>query len=445
MGMVSLSLESKTVPEYRYFTVTNDGTSDEEDYFDLGGSQNVKASANFSNVSHYYVKGTDEYCRIVNPRFGIVATSSETGANKWLESSITLNAQSNKYVSYTANCRNYIYRGWLYSYRGKGQAFTPPTNGSYRIECWGAGNYFYALASSGTYSHISGGGYTKGEISLTISRTLYIFCGRASINSETSVFNGGGGSGTSSRKGIDAGYTNTSVVGPSGCGATDVRLDISNDATEWNNFQSLLSRIMVAGGAAYATTDAYYSVQGAAGGLTGYDSYAYNYRDKGVWGGKGASQTEGGDITSGTGYGGVNGTVGFFGCGGWGGTSRNSSAAGGGGGGYYGGGGGPGANTGSFSGGGGSSYVSGHAGCNSVSSLANGATSSDRKHRGVGTIHYSGLSFSNIRMIDGGGYLWPANSNSKGSQVQQPCPTSSDTQYGHNGNGYCRITELFME
>jgi hypothetical protein len=104
-----------------------------------------------------------------------------------------------------------------------------------------------------------------------------------------------------------------------------------------------------------------------------------------------------------------------------GGNSNSEDHGGGGGGGYYGGGGG-GHNSGIVgSGAGGSSFISGHIGCNAISSSS---TSSNIIHTGQPN-HYSGYTFTNTVM--------------KAGNEVMPSPTGG-TETGHSGNGYCKIT-----
>lgn len=159
-------------------------------------------------------------------------------------------------------------------------------------------------------------------------------------------YNGGGNS--------TKAYHGNSGVG--GAGATDVRL--VNGL--WNNFDSLKSRIMVAGGASHGGA--------SAGGLTGYRSVVpTELQFIPGWPG---TQTNGGKVPTRHPCGLTDGTAGGFGYGGNGGKSNNSSGNGGGSGGgsgYYGGSGAGGVCNGSYAGGGGSSFISGHNGCDAIS------------------------------------------------------------------------------
>ena len=120
------------------------------------------------------------------------------------------------------------------------------------MECWGA----EGGPIINTYTHYKGGcgGYVKGTISLPSNLNLYVYVGGAGTkNGETRTFNGGGRCAAT-----DDGCA-------SGGGATDIRLRSGN----WNDFNSLLSRIIVAGGGAGAERT---NPAGAAGGLTSYTS-----------------------------------------------------------------------------------------------------------------------------------------------------------------------------
>uniref|UniRef100_UPI00203D7231 glycine rich domain-containing protein n=1 Tax=Odoribacter lunatus TaxID=2941335 RepID=UPI00203D7231 len=218
--------------------------------------------------------------------------------------------------------------------------------------------------------------------------------------------------------------------GRNGGGATDIRLIKG----EWNNFNSLKSRIIVAGGGGGSDYyNSYGSNGGAAGGLNGYSGnyhrkiYNYSY-----------TVAEGGSQTSG-GKGGIGISKGKSGSFGMGGCRTEHSAGGsygsGGGSGYYGGGYGHFNNGIVGSGAGGSSFISGHSGCDAISASS---TSSNIIHTGQ-SIHYSGVSFTNTVMIDGAGYKW---TTAKGSYIGMPNFSGTGTMTGNTGNGQVRITPL---
>ena len=301
--------------------------------------------------------------------------------------------------------------------------YTVPTTGIYKLEAWGA-------QGGGTSSIPGGSGaYTAGNIILTKGEKLYIYVGE-NYNGyrETLSFNGGG-SGTYS--------TAESSVNFNGGGGTDIRL-VSGD---WNNNEGLNSRIMVAGGGGGYANWSSGSKGGNAGGLIGYSGN----RVGSITNSTGGTQVSGGngaDNTTSTPY------VGVFGSGGY---SPLYSAQwiyrAGGGGGYYGGGAGDSISGSVGSAAGGSSYISGHTGCVAIKSSSDrtartgtsGASCTTGTSDNLCSVHYSGKSFFNTVMIDGGGYAW---TNTKGSLQQIPNPNGGSyaSGVGKTGNGAVRIS-----
>ncbi len=320
------------------------------------------------------------------------------------------------YANYTEpTCAFNNNTSFNFDYTGGNQEFTPPCNGTYEIELWGAGGY---LAGNGAY--------TKGTLNLNAGeRTFYLYIGGKG-GTLTGGYNGGGNSGTyvSSSNLCGVPLNTYNGIG-SGGGATDIRLVNGS----WNNFNSLKSRIIVAGGGGGSQYGSNYII-GNAGGLIGYDAYE-DYASYAYYKSNGGTQTSGGaspvpyNITP---------TPGTFGAGGNGTASSGAGYGGGGGGGYYGGSGGNGAACGAWNGAGGSSYISGHTGCNSISSSS---TSTNISHTGS-VNHYSGIVFSNTKMIDGYGREWTTTSS--GDTVGMPSTDWSTTINGNPGNGHIRIT-----
>ena len=269
-----------------------------------------------------------------------------------------------------------------FDYLGSEQQFIVPQTGTYQLETWGA--------SGGNYDGTGGsGGYAKGDISLLKSRNLYIYVGEYPSYVTGSCYE-------SNPNNSFNGNKEGSCSG--GGGATDIRL-VSNNV--WDNFNSLKSRIIVAGGGGGAS---YGGTGGSAGGLIGYDGIGfdenYSYRE-----GKGGNQ--------------ISSTFGFAG--------RNTTSGGGG---YYGGEAGSAANA-----GGGSSFISGHDGCDAIKEES---TESNIIHTGQSK-HYSGLYFTNTLMIDGTGYKW---TEKKEEYVGMPTHDELEKMVGNIGNGYAKITVI---
>ncbi len=308
----------------------------------------------------------------------------------------------------------YLKQPFFFAYIGSSQRFSVPVSGNYKIELWGASGG----GSKNLYS------YTSGIIYLNSRFTLYIYVGGKGADTNGSGIGGYNGGGNTNHY---SGY-----CGPSGGGATDVRLV----GGEWDNFDSLKSRIMVAAGGGGGNdndeTYDYYGNSGNAGGLYGYDgtlkTYEY-YADVG----KGGTQTSGGAQASQ--YPGSTSvsTAGGFGIGGIGGSNRRDTQNGGGcggGGGYYGGSGGSGIVMGIMPSGGGSSFISGHDGCDAI---LEASTASSIKHSGQSE-HYSHLVFKDTVMIDAAGYQWTSE---RGEMVGAKIP-----EIETNGNGLAKITYL---
>ena len=276
----------------------------------------------------------------------------------------------------------------------------PP--GKFKFEAWGAAGNENKCSYSPDYI-IGRGGYTKGVINFKKAQVIYVYVGEK--GNYRTVFN------SHYESGNDGG------------GATDFRL--VNAGKEWYNFESLKSRIMVAGGGGGA--DCYKG--GDAGGLTGSNGIGSDW-----WGNvaTGGNQTSGGQpgISINSDYHNITRVPfpGRFGISGSGKCIENGNpnitcnSAGSGGGGYYGGGG----NSGDGGGGGGSSYISGHEGC--ISILPN-ATDEIELQPSNDSFHYSNLYFTDTVLL-GGNESIPLFNYTEGSMI------------GNEGEGFARITYL---
>lgn len=237
------------------------------------------------------------------------------------------------------------------------------------------------------------GGYVKGEISFLSQIKLYLHVGSKYYSDARYPSYGGGSPGQYS-----------------GGGSSDIRLN----SGEFNDFEGLKSRIIVAAGGGSGDSDGRKSDSGGcAGGLIGYDSQ-YGY-------GLGANQTSGGK---------GKGLHGRFGFGAGNGTrviSNGLDGNAGGGGGYFGGG-----NSdyiSAYGGGGGSSFISGYKGCIAV--LKNSSENKiEFSQADDPSIHYSGIQFYNTIMIDG--------------MHEMPNPNGG-TEIGHYADGFIRITRIIFK
>ncbi|MBR4985864.1 MAG: hypothetical protein IKY83_09005 [Proteobacteria bacterium] len=284
-----------------------------------------------------------------------------------------------------------------FSYTGKPESVVL-VPGVYQFEAWGA-------SGGGTYDEgtfhdtpTGFGGYAAGKLTLDKPTTIYIYVGGQGANAilnQDHVAGGWNGGGTGSWD-----TTDNEAAGGGG-GATDFRL-VGGD---WKSFDSLKSRIMVAGGAGGQCSNFYWHTNGNVhagygGGLSGY-SYASLYVP--------GTQTSG--HAFGYGKDGVSKCEGTLGIGGGGGgyyggstqTTGHSSAA--------------------CSGAGGSGFISGHTGCNAIKESS---TESAIEHTGSPN-HYSGLVFTDTVMKSG----------------NESMPThNGGTETGHKGNGVAKIARI---
>lgn len=307
------------------------------------------------------------------------------------------------------------------------QVYVVPRYGKYKIELWGSASgrviYGSRIVESGdknTYIDENGkGAYVKGEIELKYGDILYVYVGSKGKDGEEvidysrfSAFgfpsNGGAGGYNGGGDAYDDVHNN---AGSGGGGATDIRLIGGN----WDNFESLKSRIMVAGAGGgmsryHKEGYALYVGSGAggdAGTLRGENAKTFNDL-AGIYG-AGSTQTKG--YALGKGQQGV-----------WCPPSLNGLA--GGAGGYLG----------TYTGecrdqdffpptgaGGASSYVSGCKGCNSIDK---NSTENNLKFTG-NSKHYSKKVFENIVM--------------KSGSEKMPNPKGG-TMKGNNNDGYAKIT-----
>lgn len=321
----------------------------------------------------------------------------------------------------------------LFSYTGNYQTYKTPAKATYKIELWGAGG-------SPCTSDDATGGYVKGEIVIDKDIDLYLYLGGRGKMIESvgtmeasAGYNGGG-------QANNSGYEKGKRCG--GAGATDVRL--VNGV--WNDFDSLKSRIMIAGGSGSFSEE---GKGGDAGGLVGYQSEdVYTNGTLVTLTSYGGTQTRGGESTYSSAFSGQ-GDNGGFGYGG-----NGFSYASGGGGGYYGGAGGT-RNLTDSAGGGGSSFISGHNGCVAIKEESTSTniihkTDSSGKICTDGTTditcsyHYTGYIFNNTSMIDGNGYSW---STKVGTTIEKmPSPTDELLLItGNNADGYAKITLLELK
>ena len=318
---------------------------------------------------------------------------------------------------------NYEIKGiqdtYTFEYTESSQTFAIPYTGTYKVELWGAAGG-YAMAEGVSPSGISGrGAYTAGNISLQKDEILYVYVGGKGFDGTEGIHGPGGynGGGNGAWDGVD----NESAG--SGGGATDIRL-VSG---EWNNFNSLKSRIMVAAGGGGISWQCQ-NIPGGGGGITtditGRKLYVNaDYSNSLICTTPNTTQTTGYAF----GYG-QNGE----------GTGNSNDGSPGAGGGYYGG---------KVSlketvldvAAGGSSFISGHNGCDAITASS---TETNIIHTNQPN-HYSGKKFTNTKMIDGEGFSWTTSKIN--NYIGVPTHDGTSTTTGHLGNGYAKITLIEID
>lgn len=384
-------------------------------------SRSVTAAANFEGTSNRPCPIGGKYYAILKPSTSTTFYSKDDIANGWgnrfTDNRITASVSANALSPYTAHSDSaFIFLAAAYSCAGTGEEFKTPAAGKYQIQCWGA-------QGGGGGGYTGGkGGYTSGQIALTSTRDLYVYVGQKGesfdsknvtlstwVNffencgaSDVIVFNNGG----------YAVEIRNRWNYPGG-GSTDLRLSSGN----WNDFNSLKSRIMVASSGGGA--ELYWAPQ--------------NGIDAGTITGKNGTQTQrGGGPDGSVALAGTQTAKGNDGTGRWMETNSNRGfgvvqyvqvSMGGSGNGYYCGGLGNHGDSTTGTGATGSSFISGYSGCNAIKEES---TETNIIHTGLPN-HYSGLIFSNGVM--------------KAGDESMPKP-SSGTETGHTGNGYAIIRQL---
>ena len=377
------------------------------------------ASMNFTSSTHkpYKVTSDSKLYFISKPSVSTVAISTTAGTQlyAWSASgSNTTITTANQYKEFTVATPDYSNafnkKVWEFSWGGTGQGrqWVAPATGTYTMECWGASGG--GSRKNGTFqaNEASLGGYVYGKLDLTKDATFYIYVGQKGTDAVVGKNSAGGwnGGGMGTWDNVD----DESAGG--GGGATDIRLSpaSSSNYSKWYTFDSMKSRIMVAGGGGGRNYTFESAGFGHGGGLEGGNGYgADSYRPSG--GTQTSDSSLFGKGSDGAGRGGSDGQAG-------------------GGGGYYGGKGGNDSDGGSKSGsgGGGCSYVSGLTGCIAIEE----SSTSSSIQRKSNSEHYSGYVFTDPKTISG-------NTN---ETANQPVPgdTTGLLQKGQSGNGFARIT-----
>lgn len=207
MGLAVLNLKSKEVPKKRTFTTNNftyyhtelEGRVTTEpaasEYTDATAKQSVEASSEFKGNIPFMAQTTDKrYVQIVKPNvpatFKAVDETNKPRTAWGSLKSYSFNVDKNQVVATDITSdADFYYLARLFSFKSSTESFTVPVNGTYNLECWGAG--------------VSQGGKSQGYYQAQKGTTLYICVGGK--GSEGSIYdigiggyNGGGNGGKAS-------------------------------------------------------------------------------------------------------------------------------------------------------------------------------------------------------------------------------------------------------
>ena len=229
MGLAVLNLKSKEVPVKRTFKTNNFTyyhTELEErvttepaasEYTDATTKQSVEASTEFNGNIPFLTQTTDKrYVQIVKPN--VAATfkaADETNKPRTAWGSLksySFNVDKNQVVAKDITSDADFYNlARLFSFKGSTESFTVPVDGTYTLECWGAGE--------------NQGGKSKGDYQAQKDQVLYICVGgKGTVGDRDEIgkggYNGGGNGGTAviNDKGQPL------KRGDGGCGATHICL-----------------------------------------------------------------------------------------------------------------------------------------------------------------------------------------------------------------------------
>lgn len=207
MGLAVLNLKSKKVPEKRTFKTNNftyyhtelEGRVTTEpaasEYTDATAKQSVEASTEFNGNIPFLAQTTDKrYVQIVKPNvaatFKAVDETNKPRTAWGSLKSYSFNVDKNQVVAKDITSdADFYYLARLFSYKASTESFTVPVDGTYNLECWGAG--------------VSKGGKSQGDYQAQKNQVLFICVGGKGTEGNIADigiggYNGGGNGGKAS-------------------------------------------------------------------------------------------------------------------------------------------------------------------------------------------------------------------------------------------------------
>ena len=318
MGLVNLTLGSKTVPSTRVFKPG----STSEILFDRAPTTSITATSNFtasvaSNSASLRNKSTGIYLLVGKPSTTVTFTGNSSDKYTW-NSTYTFSKNTGEVKTVTPS-REYDNAGWGFDYTGAVQTFTAPVTGTYKLEVWGA----QGGAGGGK------GGYSSGNQDLNKNYSLYVCCGGAgkadtgtgyTANTQNPGGEGGYNGGGNGGEGHQSNYAWRISGGGGGGGCTHIATVNRGELYNYVNYKTEVLLVAGGGGGSLASAGGY------GGGISGGSTTYVNTEVNTSYTSEGGTQTTG--YMFGKGQQGMDKTVNG---------SGGAEGNGGGGGGWYGG------------------------------------------------------------------------------------------------------------
>ena len=244
VGLAVLNLKEKGIAKYRQFTDNSymyyygtGGTAPTN--FQSIGTETLRASNNFVDNKPYIVPSENKCLQIIpfNQELSFKAKDQDSSPRTaWgydKEYSVTPKSSSPVVTDITVDAEFYKL-AHLFEYKGSIESFTVPVNGTYSLECWGAG--------------VGQGGKSQGDYQAPKNQVLYICVGgKGGVGDGQKIGTGGYNGGGNGGKSVKNAQGQQLKMGDGGSGATHICLEngvLSNLKTAYEQNRLL----MVAGG-----------------------------------------------------------------------------------------------------------------------------------------------------------------------------------------------------
>ena len=244
VGLAVLNLKEKGIAKYRQFTDNSymyyygtGGTAPTN--FQSIGTETLRASNNFVDNKPYIVPSENKCLQIIpfNQELSFKAKDQDSSPRTaWgydKKYSVTPKSSSPVVTDITVDAE-YYKLAHLFEYKGSIESFTVPVNGTYTLECWGAG--------------VGQGGKSQGDYQAQKKQILYICVGgQGTVGDGQKIGIGGYNGGGNGGKSVKNAKGQQLKMGDGGSGATHICLEngvLSNLKTAYEQNHLL----MVAGG-----------------------------------------------------------------------------------------------------------------------------------------------------------------------------------------------------